>query len=87
MAARAQKKEDRQGNAAENSDSRGKTDDKFDLEDGFEKIDAIIKQLDDPKISLDDTFELYKKGMGILKECNASIDRVEKQVQVLEEGE
>ncbi len=39
-------------------------------------------------ISLEESFRVYKNGMELLKQCNQAIDRVEKQVLVLnEDGE
>ena len=34
-------------------------------------------------ITLEESFSLYKDGMELIKQCNADIDRVEKQVQIL----
>ena len=39
--------------------------------------------LDD--VSLEKSFDLYNKGMNLLKECGKSIDEVEKKVLVLDE--
>ena len=39
-------------------------------------------------ISLEESFQIYKNGMELLKKCNQSIDMVEKRVLVLnEDGE
>ena len=39
-------------------------------------------------ISLEESFQIYKEGMELLKKCNQAIDKVEKQVLVLnEDGE
>ena len=38
-------------------------------------------------VSLEDSFALYKDGMELLKVCSDKIDKVEKQVLVLEEGQ
>ena len=34
---------------------------------------------------MEKSFEIYQAGMKLLKKCNESIDRVEKQVLVLQE--
>ena len=40
------------------------------------------------EISLEDSFQLYHKGMDLLKQCNDKIDKVEKKMLILdEEGE
>lgn len=58
------------------------------LEASFEELEQIIEQLEDPDVSLDDSFKLYNTGMKLLKSCNDSIDKVEKKILILgEEGE
>lgn len=53
------------------------------IEEKFEEIDKIINSLEMNESSLDESFELYKKGMDIIKECNTEIEKVEKQVVIL----
>lgn len=55
------------------------------LEELFEKLDAVAGELESGKTSLEDSFRLYKQGMDMLKLCNEKIDRVEKQVLMMEE--
>lgn len=58
------------------------------LEENFEKLDALIDQLEVEDVSLEDAFAAYSAGMNILKECNEQIDKVEKKVLKLsEQGE
>lgn len=58
------------------------------LEASFEELEQIIGQLENPDVSLDDSFKLYNAGMKLLKTCNDSIDKVEKKILVLsEEGD
>lgn len=53
------------------------------LEESFEKLEAIVAQLEDPESSLEESFTLYEEGMRLVKSCSERIDRVEKKVQVL----
>ena len=53
------------------------------LEEKLAKLDAMTEQLRKEDITLEESFSLYKDGMEIIKQCNADIDRVEKQVQIL----
>ncbi|HJB90952.1 MAG TPA: exodeoxyribonuclease VII small subunit [Candidatus Eisenbergiella merdigallinarum] len=53
------------------------------LEEAFARLEEITRRLEDEKISLEDSFAQYQKGMQLLKYCNDSIDRVEKKVLVL----
>ncbi len=56
------------------------------LEESFEKLDEILNELEAPDISLEDSFRVYKEGMELLKNCNETIDKVEKKVLKLNES-
>ena len=58
------------------------------LEEHFNEIEMLLADMERDDISLEKSFELYEKGMKILKTCNDKIDKVEKKVQILsKEGE
>ena len=58
------------------------------LEESFEKLDETLVALEGRNITLEKSFELYQKGMQLVKNCNEQIDLVEKKMQVInEEGE
>ena len=56
------------------------------LESLFSEIDAVATKLESGDASLEESFQLYKKGMEMLKLCNEKIDEVEKKVLILEES-
>lgn len=53
------------------------------IEEAFERLNAIIANLDREEISLEDSFHLYEEGVKLLQHCNAKVDKVEKQIIVL----
>lgn len=55
------------------------------LEETFEKLNEIMVKLEEPSVSLEDSFSLYQEGIKLLKLCNDSIDKVEKELVVLDE--
>ncbi|MGN0484523.1 MAG: exodeoxyribonuclease VII small subunit [Lachnospiraceae bacterium] len=58
------------------------------IEELFAKLDGIITELQEPDVSLEETFSLYETGMKTLQVCNEKVDRVEKKIQMLnEQGE
>lgn len=57
------------------------------IEERFKELDDIVKELESGEVSLEESFDLYKKGMDMLKECNKDIDKVEKQIIVLQSTE
>lgn len=56
------------------------------LEESFEKLNQIMDALEKPDVSLEDSFALYQEGMKLLKACNDSIDKVEKELIILSES-
>ena len=57
------------------------------LEEGFAKIEELMDEMADSEVTLEESFEKYKLGMQLLKHCNEKIDRVEKQIQILSDGD
>lgn len=55
------------------------------MEEAFILLDDITRTLEDEEITLEDSFQAYKKGMDLLKICNDKIDKVEKKVMMLNE--
>ncbi len=53
------------------------------LEESFQKLEEIVMKLEQEDISLEDSFALYNEGMKTLKNCNDSIDTVEKKLMLL----
>ena len=51
----------------------------------FGQLETIIGELEADDVCLEKSFDLYNKGMNLLKECGKSIDEVEKKVLVLDE--
>ena len=56
------------------------------LEESFDKLNQIVEALEKPEISLEDSFSLYQEGMKLLKVCNDSIDKVEKELIILSDN-
>lgn len=57
------------------------------LETSMEALDAVLEELSEEDITLEKSFELYQKGMKLLKKCNDAIDKVEKEMIVLNQSE
>ena len=54
------------------------------LEEGIALIEDTLSRLEEGGLSLEESFKLYKKGMELVKACDEKIDRVEKQILILE---
>lgn len=56
------------------------------LEEMLVSLDACVKELEKDDISLEDSFRTYEKGMQLVGACNATIDRVKKDVLKIDES-
>ena len=57
------------------------------IEEILDELDAIITTMDQGEITLEEAFTSYETGMKLVKECGKKIDKVEKKILVLQEGE
>ena len=64
-----------------------KAEKKKDLSEIFTDLDSLLQKMEGEE-SLEKSFAIYEKAVALLKEANSSIDRIEKQVRILdgEEG-
>lgn len=53
------------------------------LEQRFEDIEAILAKLENSDTSLEEAFDLYKKGLEQIKEANGMLDGIEKAMLVM----
>lgn len=59
---------------------------KENLEQKFQALEEVIEKLEGEGVTLEQSFDLYNKGMTLLKNCTRMIDEVEKKVLVLDEN-
>ena len=53
------------------------------FEESFGKLEELISQMESGNISLEESFKLYNEGIKLIKNCNSQLDKVEKQIVVL----
>lgn len=56
------------------------------LEERFAAIESILNQMEGENVTLDESFELYKKGMEQMKAANQALDQIEKAMLVMNES-
>lgn len=71
--------ENNTGNNMNNTENVG-------IEDNFEQLEDIISKMQSDRITLEQSFELYNKGLSLVQDCNNQIDKIEKQIIIIEEG-
>lgn len=55
------------------------------IEDIFSSIEEVISGMEQEDVSLEESFDLYHKGMGLLKLCSEKIDKIEKKMVMLDD--
>lgn len=53
------------------------------LEERFAHLEQIVARMGDAEVSLDEAFELYKKGLDEVKSANDMVQGMEKAMLVL----
>ena len=49
-------------------------------------LDELLEKLESPDTTLEESFACYEAGMKLVKACNDKIDKVEKQMIILQGG-
>ncbi len=67
-------------------EEKEKQEEKESLEDLFSGLEKVLGSLEDENVSIEDAFTLYQKGIVMVRQCNERIDRVEKELKLLNEA-
>ncbi len=54
------------------------------LEQVFLELESVVQKMENEE-SLEESFQLYRRGMDMLKSCGEKIDKIEKQMLILDE--
>ena len=53
------------------------------LEDTFDKLEDILGQMESGELTMNESFKKYKEGIEHLKKCSLMIDKVEKEMIII----
>ena len=57
------------------------------IEEIIEKLQAVTDSLEEGDLSLEGSFKAYEEGMNLIRRASDIIDKVEKKIIVLQNGE
>ena len=57
------------------------------FEESIKELDAIVDKLENGKMSLDESVDLYSKGMKLCLECADKLNEVKGKIALLEESQ
>lgn len=53
------------------------------LEDTFDKLEDILGQMESSELTMNESFKKYKEGIELVKKCSLMIDKVEKEMIII----
>ena len=53
------------------------------IEEMFDRLDGIMRTLEDSRSTLEESFASYEAGMRLVRDCSEKIDKVEKQIMYI----
>ncbi len=56
------------------------------FEDSLKELDTIVEKLESGKLSIDESIDLYTKGIKLCNECNKKLNEVKGKISLLEES-
>ncbi len=61
--------------------------DNMTLEQMLDSLDKCVNTMESGELTLEESFNAFREGMELVKRCNDSIDRVEKEVvKLMDDG-
>ena len=56
------------------------------IEEMFDRLDGIMRTLEDSRSTLEESFASYEAGMRLVRACSKKIDKVEKQIVIIDDN-
>lgn len=54
------------------------------LEEILNELSDIVDKMNNEELTLEESFKMYEQGIKLCKQCNDKIDKVEKQLEIME---
>ena len=49
------------------------------------ELEDLVSKLENKEISLEDAVSTYKKGIDLINNCNEKLDKIEKEIKIVQE--
>lgn len=53
------------------------------FEEALDKIEKVVKELEDGGLSLDKSLEIFTEGIKLIKFCNKELNQAEKKIEMV----
>jgi len=55
------------------------------IEEKFNELEEVLKTMDSQDVGLMESFELYNKGLMMVKDLNEQLDEIEQKIEIVNE--
>ncbi len=59
---------------------------KLTLEAAMVRLEEIVKEMENDKLSLEKSLKLYEEGIGLVSLCSGELDAAKRKIQMLQMG-
>lgn len=59
---------------------------KLTFEQALEKLEKIVAEIEEGKVSLEESIERYAEGITLIEQCRSILDQAEQKIQLLSKG-
>ena len=59
---------------------------KMSLEESLERLEEIVKELENEKLPLDKSLKLYEEGVKLAGKCSGELESAKRKIQILQQG-
>ncbi len=60
---------------------------KLTFEQALETLEKTVAEIEEGKVSLEESIEKYAEGIKLIRQCRAILDRAEQKIQLLSKAE
>ena len=60
---------------------------KLNFEESIKRLKAIVDQIEQGEIALQDSLEQYEQGMALIKHCRTILETAEKRIEKISKGQ
>lgn len=54
------------------------------MDEAYQKLQAVLEKMESGELGLEESFQLYEEGLGLVKLCSSKLDEIEKKMIILE---
>lgn len=61
------------------------TDDKHSFETSMQRLEALVSQMEEGKLSIEESLKAFEEGISLTRQCQQTLEQAEQKVKLLTE--